>query len=134
LLRTVNRPGRAVEGRVETVARGVVLVPPPCHKRIPNELVVSVDELLPAPIPEAGLLSRRVDDVGEEDRGENGVRDDRPGLKTDETCHRLKTRKVDGVDLRTARHPSLLGENLDPRVRHQRRDMLRYCDALGLSL
>ena len=47
LERAADRPRRPVEGRIEAVAGGVVLDPPPSLQRIPNDRVVTLDEALP---------------------------------------------------------------------------------------
>jgi hypothetical protein len=65
--RAPDRPGRAVEGGEEAIARGVDLAPPEAPELAADEVVVSVEEVSPAAIPEGGGLLRGADDVGEED-------------------------------------------------------------------
>ena len=65
--------GGAVEGGEEPVARGVDLAAPEAAELAADEVVVSLEEVAPAAIPEGGGLLRGADDVGEEDGGEHPV-------------------------------------------------------------
>src|SRR6478672_3896581 len=77
LVGAVSGASRPDEAREEAVAGGVVLGASPVRERAADRGVMSEHELLPAAVAELRLRSGRVDDVGEEDRGEDRCRDPR---------------------------------------------------------
>ena len=83
--RTPDRASRAVECGVEAVTRRVGLDATPPLKRVPNDGVVSLDQVLPGAISQRGLPLGRADDVGEQDGGEDGVELGPRQLDADET-------------------------------------------------
>ena len=83
-----------------------------------------LDQLLPVAIAKTRLVIGGVDDVGEHDGREDRVRYHGLRLQAENPSIASSTRAVHGVDVDVAPHPALLGEHLDPGVRHQRRDEL----------
>src|SRR5205823_7146036 len=82
--RAADRTRRAVEGRKEAVARGVLLLTTEAVELAPDERVVPLEQLTPGTIAHLCRLRARTDDVGEEDGGQHGVRDLRRRLTRDE--------------------------------------------------
>ena len=69
-----QRPGRCVEGGHDPVAGALdVLAHPSVHLRL-RHLEVPVHKLAPGAIAHLGGLGGRLDDVGEQDRGQDAVR------------------------------------------------------------
>src|SRR5579864_8029772 len=71
--RAADRPRRAVEAREEAVTGRVELLAAEAGELGTDDPVVVGDELFPPAVAELGCLLRRVDDVGEEHRGELSV-------------------------------------------------------------
>ena len=71
LVGAVDGARRSREAREEAVAGGVVLGAAPVGERIAHQRVMSEQQLPPAAVPELRLLSRRVDEVREEHRGQH---------------------------------------------------------------
>src|SRR5688572_9055179 len=65
--------GRAVESRVEAIARRIVLDAPPAIQSTTYSLVVRENQRFPRSITECCLPRGRVDDVGEQDCRQNRV-------------------------------------------------------------
>src|SRR5438067_9813456 len=61
-----DRARGTVEGRVEAVARCVMLDAAPARQPLAHERVMALEEGLPRPVADRGLPLRRADDIGEQ--------------------------------------------------------------------
>ena len=71
--RAADRAGRAVERREEAVPGRLHLAAVETAQGLAHRALVSLEQLAPAPITKIRGRARRIDDVGEEHRGENPV-------------------------------------------------------------
>src|SRR5439155_9245696 len=68
-----HRARGPVERREEAIARGVDLNAPVAREQRAHDRMVPQDQLAPAAVTEVGGMPRRVDDIGEENGGEDAV-------------------------------------------------------------
>jgi hypothetical protein len=102
--RTADRPCWTVKRGIEAVTCGIDFdaVPPP--QCLPNDGVVSLDQVLPGMVPEGRLPFGRGDDVSEQDGGEDGLQFRFGRLDADESLDLSGLPNVDRA--RSTDHPA----------------------------
>jgi hypothetical protein len=95
--RTRHRTRGAVETAEEAVARGVDLLPAEAREVSPHILVVAGEQVSPCPVAERGCSLRGADEVGQQNRREDGVGDP-IGLLTFNECPRLTGDVLERLD------------------------------------
>jgi hypothetical protein len=71
---TLDRTSGSVEGGQEAISRVVDLAAPEAFGLAPDQLVVAVEQVPPAPISKLGSTLCRPDNVGEKHGGQNPIR------------------------------------------------------------
>ena len=113
------RARRSIEGRQKAVARGVDLAAAVAAELGPHQPVMTFEETAPAPVAQLGGALRRIDDVGEEHRGQDAIGLGAAPRAGDELLHLIQ----DGVACHRSR-----GSDRCPRPRPASR---RGCVAQG---
>jgi hypothetical protein len=84
----------AVEAGEEAIAGGVDLDAAETRELDADQVVVAFQEAAPLPVAELHGLDRRADEIGEEDRGEHGVRNPPRGRPDEERLDGLEREVV----------------------------------------